>query len=65
MEPTVAALILEFAKLGLQGVFAALRQVGKTEEEIAEYTENIRRNFFQSDPGDLPDPESTGDPNQL
>ena len=55
LDPTLAAGLIELAKLSLQGYFSAMRQAGKTEDEINQLFEEEYAGFKARHPDDLPD----------
>ena len=58
MDPASSAIIIELAKISLQGFFNLVRLTGKTAEEVEVMYSDARKKFFQNDPANLPDPSS-------
>jgi hypothetical protein len=54
VKMNIELLVIELAKIGLQGTFNYLRAVGKTEEEIDEFYWNEKSEFLRNHPSKLP-----------
>lgn len=55
MDPALAAMLIEFSKMGLQMYFQAARMAGKTEEEIEAMYQQQKAQFDANRPENLPD----------
>jgi len=55
IDPTVVIGIIELGKLGLSMYFEAMKQAGKSDEEMEELYKSERAKFYANRPETLPD----------